>query len=584
MSRVPVPRITALIAVLVALASCGKPPESRLSGLLITLDTTNTFTLGCYVGREGFTTHLDRLAAEGVLYENARTVAPITLPAHASMLTGLYPIRHGVRDNARRPLSGSARTLAELAREKGIRTGAFVAAVVLAEPYGLAQGFERYDEPAAQQGGPELKMLERPAAVVTDAALDWLEQLGPDERFFLWVHYFDLHAPYVAEPAHLEKAARFRAPAPHYTAQVLAVDEQVGRLLDALGTRSLLDDTLIVVAGDHGEGLNRHDEPTHSTFIYDTTMQVPMLVRHPDGHRAGERSREVVSVTDVFPTFVEGLGLESQDEPDQLDGLSLFLRPVPADRGVYFESFSAYLGHGWSPLSGWADADGVYLHSSEPELYLATDVRQQENLATARTDLASAARQAIETLAAKPRLERPEEGVDAALRAQARELGYLGGGDDSKAAIHPLAVDGLIAPRTRIRTLHVLNDSQLKAADGKLEEAIADLRELLAEEPDDPVVLEALATFHGVAGQQQELVELLWQRRIGLAERWNCVTLLAGALERVERMEDALTVYQAARVHWPLDRSFVEGAIRCLERLDRSAEAERLRREAVGGP
>lgn len=253
------------------------------SVLLITLDTTRADALGAYGRLPSVTPHLDRLAAEGVVYEHAYTVAPLTLPAHASMLTGLYPPRHGVRDNGVAGLAQSAVTLAERARAAGFQTAAFLGAVVLDQGFGLEQGFERYDTPARSfYGGPSMGYAERPAAEVAGLVASWLAERDKDRPFLLWAHLWDAHAPY--EPP---EALRQRAGGDAYLGEVAACDVAVGRLCAALAAEGLEDSTLIVVVGDHGESFSEHDEISHGPYVWNTTLQVPLLLRLPDGDKAG---------------------------------------------------------------------------------------------------------------------------------------------------------------------------------------------------------------------------------------------------------------------------------------------------------
>ncbi|MCB9914602.1 MAG: sulfatase [Planctomycetes bacterium] len=378
--------------------------------MLVTLDTTNPGALGCYSGRAGLTPHLDALAAEGVLYENARSVAPLTLPSHASMMTGLWPPRHTLRDNGLRALPESAETLAEAARARGYQTAACVAAVVLGESYGLDQGFDVYDAPHGAGPGHG-HVLERSSAEVTAAALRWLDGRDRARPFFLWVHYFDAHAPYDPAPEFLARAqALGEARFPAYLGEVAQVDDAVGALLARLRAEGLLEHTLVAVVGDHGESLGRHGEPTHSLLAYDATIRVPLLLRYPDGYRAGERSAEFVSVADVAPTLLEALDLAPGGA---LDGRSLYRRAVPPGRGVYFESSYGWLNYGWSPLSGWASAEGTYLHSSAPELFPGPAGTRGEERWAAEPALAARLLAALEAATAGPALADDGAAVDA---------------------------------------------------------------------------------------------------------------------------------------------------------------------------
>jgi hypothetical protein len=236
------------------------------------------------------------LANESVLFEQAYTVAPLTLPAHASMLTGLYPLRHGVRDNVWWPLSPAADLLAERARAQGFQTAAFISSLALDKSFGLDRGFEIYDQPPRQAHQSHSHFAERPAPAVVRAAQESLGARDRSRPFFLWVHFFDPHAPYEAPEGYGGTASH------PYLREVAFMDAALGALVEGLRADGILDESLLVVAGDHGEALGEHGELTHGAFCYASVLRVPLIVRLPGGRRAGERSRALASVVDVFPT------------------------------------------------------------------------------------------------------------------------------------------------------------------------------------------------------------------------------------------------------------------------------------------
>ena len=467
------------VVALLPLAACpgsSDEPDAR-NVVLITLDTTRRDSLGVFGGREGITPNLDAFAAECVLYDNARTTAPLTLPAHTSMLTGLYPPRHGVRDNALTPVPRGATTLAEKAQEAGIATGAVVAAAVLSSPYGLDQGFDLYDEPERAAG--DHSYAARHADEVTARATAWLEGLGADERFFLWAHYFDPHRP--NDPTDELLA---RADGDRYLACVARMDDGVGDLLDALRARDDWDDTLVIIVADHGEARGEHGEGTHAVFVYDSTIRVPMMVRFPTSMERSEGSVEpAASVVDVFPTAIDLLGLGSAGA---IDGVSL-RTPPPADRGVYFESYYGRIYYGWSPLVGWADADAKYVHSTAPELY-ATDVDPGElrNVVAERDPAPFVA--ALEALSRKPALDPDAEPIDRDILAALEKMGYAGSGAAGELP-GPLELDpDRPSPHTRpdeLRAL-VMAASTSGAEPADRSRVIATLEGVLTRDPRNP--------------------------------------------------------------------------------------------------
>src|SRR6266850_2351547 len=282
------PLVAPLLAslVLAALFACGR--HERPNVLVVTIDTLRTDRLGCYGFGLAHTPAIDRLADEGVRCTDVASSAPITLPAHCSIMTGLYPPAHGVRDNGNYALGPEAVTLAERLQTAGYRTGAFVSAAVLTRRYGLDQGFEVYDDDLWSEDEPELFMIrERPASRTADRALAWLDDWwknGRRQPFFIWVHFFDPHQPYK------QRSIDLAALAPTlYDAEIAEADRGVGRLIDRLREQGVLDDTLIVFTADHGESLDEHGEPTHGIFIYDATIHVPLIWRLPHVFAAEDR-------------------------------------------------------------------------------------------------------------------------------------------------------------------------------------------------------------------------------------------------------------------------------------------------------
>ncbi|HZO10231.1 MAG TPA: sulfatase, partial [Myxococcota bacterium] len=244
--------------------SAGAGDGSPRRVLFVTWDTTRADHVGAY-GGAARTPRFDELAKRGVLYEHAEACAPITLPSHASMLTGVLPREHGARDNAIFQLAGAARLLPEALKEQGFKTGAFVAAYVLDPKFGLAQGFDVYDAPDASAASQSWSVVERPAGAVADAAIRWIDALRPDDRFFLWVHFYDPHEPLAPADEHA------RAGVSPYDLEIERCDRELGRLLDHLRGRGLDRGLITAVTADHGESLGEHGERTHGVFLYEST-------------------------------------------------------------------------------------------------------------------------------------------------------------------------------------------------------------------------------------------------------------------------------------------------------------------------
>jgi arylsulfatase A-like enzyme len=448
------------------------------SALLISLDTTRADALSCYGARADVTPHLDALARDSVLYETATTVTPVTLPSHVSMLTGLYPIRHGVRVNALNPLPDSAQTIAEAAQDAGFQTGAFVASLVLDKVFGAGQGFEHYTQPARQTKREGVHFATRTATEVIDDALGWLGSRDRSRNFFAWVHLYDAHAPHTPTPF----AADPRDIPRLYLGEVNLMDRELERLFAALREDGSLDHTLVVVVADHGEAFGEHNETSHGSQLYESTLHIPFLVRYPDRWRAGTRSRELVSVVDVGPTLAEAMGVAF---PADVDGTSLFRRSVPADRGLYFENYTGYVTFNVSPEIGWRDAGGKYLHSSEPRFFeLATDPREEKDLAAAKGRELDRYREAIQRVAGRTRLESSgPAALGPEMQAQIAKLGYTTFGNMTRALPEPLETVGLPSPAAMAKNLTDTQYAMEQVGMGELVNAELRLRSVLLDHP-----------------------------------------------------------------------------------------------------
>ncbi len=346
--------------------------------LLVTLDTVRQDRLGCYGDRQAVTPVIDALAAGGVQYYDAVAGAPLTLPSHATILTGQDPLRHGVHDNGLYALGDVPTTLAEDLRANGYATAAFIGAFVLDKRFGLDRGFDFYDFQVSILGyRPKMASFnERPANEVTDAAQAWLqrhEAENPDQPFFAWVHYFDAHLPYTAP---LQNQVNFKNRG--YDAEISFVDGHLGRLIRGLDENGTREKTVIILTADHGESLGEHKEQAHGMFIYNSTMKVPLIVNCPSlipGHLA-VKSR-IAGLVDLRDTISDMLGIRPTAPTD---GQSL-LDSVAANRSIYMETESPMNMAGCSPLRGLQSHTEKFILAPELEYYdLRGDPGETRNL------------------------------------------------------------------------------------------------------------------------------------------------------------------------------------------------------------
>jgi len=476
--------------------------------LVVTLDTTRADHLGCYGNARAATPVIDRLAAGGIRFAEAATVAPETLPAHATLFTGLLPPRHGMRVNGEGRLDARHVTLAEVARGRGYQTAAFVSAFVLDARFGLSQGFDVYDDDVETAEGPVFAAgnNERSAAAATDAAVAWLRATDKRRPFLAWVHYFDAHAPYAApEPF----GGRFKASP--YDGEIAFVDSQLGRLLDVLEETGQRDKTLIVIAGDHGESLGDHGERTHGLFLYRSATRVPLIFWSPRLFaRPAVVADTVVSLADVAPTLVDMLGVE--DAPER-DGLSLIATKPVGRRSVYMESMVPYSDFGWSPLFGLRGLRESFVLAPRPECYdLRTDPGERRNLlekgtGTGRPKACAERAQLLDRMLARlPAYEPAAAGarpLDPETVERLQALGYLGGAG-AGGPRGPLA-----DPKDMIDVAGLVADANAMLASGRATEALEIARRAQARSPHDRSVLHTLAKIDLRLGKLKDAEDAL---------------------------------------------------------------------------
>jgi arylsulfatase A-like enzyme/Flp pilus assembly protein TadD len=408
----------AFVSGLAPMACKAGAPVTDLNVLVVTVDTLRPDRLSCYSAEHARTPRIDRLAAKGALFERAFAHNPETLPSHTNIFLGMTALAHGVSENSRSVVAPEFTTLAELFKARGYATGAFVSAFPVDSRFGLDQGFDVYDDhyPAKAPAG-EL-VPERRAQQTISLALAWLSaQKG---RWFCWIHLWDPHDPYIPPEPFLTE---YRDDP--YSGEVAYVDAQLGLVFDDLEARRLLDETLIVLTGDHGESLGEHGEQRHGYFAYNSTIWVPLVIDGP-GIKAA-RIKDAVSHIDIFPTVCDLVGLE---KPASLQGASLLPllrgKSRPA-RPIYFESLESHLNRGWAPLRGLVENGMKYIDAPIPELYdLGADFGERKNLAGS-ADLPpfqKRLREVMEAGASPLAAEAGRSTPDAGTLERLRSLGY----------------------------------------------------------------------------------------------------------------------------------------------------------------
>jgi arylsulfatase A-like enzyme/cytochrome c-type biogenesis protein CcmH/NrfG len=577
-----------VIAAVCGLASSGcrreaaapPAPAPARNLVVITIDTLRADRIGAYGYAAARTPVLDALAAGGTRFDRAYAPTPITLPSHASLMTGRYPPGHGARHNGLR-VKSDVPVLAELFKRAGFRTGAFVGAFPLDRRFGLERGFDAYGDRMPRVGGAAAN--ERPGWMVIDEALAWLKTASAD-RFFVWVHLFEPHAPY-------GRPGNGRPLGARYDDEIAEADRQAGRLIEAVRAKG---DAVVVIAGDHGEAFGEHGEIAHSLFVYDTTLRVPLLFNGPG--ITPQVSQAPVSLIDAAPTIVRLMGLPALDS-DGADLSAAFAgQPLPPRR-LYAESFAPLLDFGWSPLRAVREEGWKYIDAPRPELFRTdADPGETENVAATESVRGAAMRERVNGYSAATLDPSVVADRDASARLQA--LGYVGAGRGGReearadpkdrrelaAAIARItsgevqgealerALRGVLAadpgnPQMNMRLGFVLADlgecgnaiayfekavargmpgadphlglARCHAVARRTERAVAELRAADRAEPDNPVVLANLGIVLSDGGRPAEGI-LSLERAVSLDPDFHEARFnLAVAYARAERRPDA---------------------------------------------
>jgi arylsulfatase A-like enzyme/Tfp pilus assembly protein PilF len=510
----------------------------------VSIDTLRADHLGCYGYPAARTPRLDGLAARGLRFAQATTVVPLTLPAHSSLMTATFPSFHGVRDNGGFYLGDDQLTLAEVLREKGFRTGGFVGSFVLDRRWGIAQGFERFfDEFDLQKfdQAAGMDVIQRPGAEVVDQALAWL---GSDRRkpFFAWVHLYDPHTPYNAPQPF---RSHFPASAVGaYDAEIESSDSQVGRLLDALDLDGRLDETLVVVTGDHGEMLGEHGEQTHGFFIYDAAVRIPLILAGP-GIPARTIS-EQVRIVDVMPTSLALLGVAT---PKDVQGASLLplARGERLDLVAQSESWYPRYHYGWSELRSIQDGRYKYIRAPRPELYdLTTDVREERDLATQDATRAASFDRALGDFIARTTSETAAKGpkpVDSETEERLMALGYVG----SSVSARHLEERPRGDPKDKIALYNLLKQAGTSSLEGRTDEAIAKVKQALAADPEIIEGYTLLGNFYKKAKRPDDAITAYRQALARDPEHQGALFSLAVSYKEQGRLEEARVGLERAR-------------------------------------
>ena len=475
------------------------PRGKDLNVVLVTIDTLRADRAG-YCGGAVETPHLDRLAGGGARFMNAVCQVPLTLPSHASILTGTNPPFHRIKNNGTYSLREQDTTLAEILRARNYQTAAFVGAFPLDSQFGLDQGFGLYDDQYKNSGPLAGYEPQRTAEQVTAPATAWLEQ-NAGKKFFVWVHYYDPHLPY-SPPAPFDKA--YASP---YDGEIAYTDFYVGKLVELLSKKGLGDRTLIVVAGDHGEGLGEHGEDTHGIFLYDSTLKIPLIFYCPGVIPGGIEVKSQAGTVDIVPTILDLLGIPV---PSECQGASLIpcLEGGTIDRDSYAETYLPLLACGWSEMKSIRTDRWKFIRAPKPELYdLANDPLEKANVIDREAETAGRLLRKLDALEkglSSPGAEEPRFALSRRDAEKLSSLGYVGLGPEPRIPGH-----SDIDPKDKIHVFEDMVRAEVALAGSAPEEAAKILKRVVAEDPENPWLLHFLGRAYQKLGDLDASIEAL---------------------------------------------------------------------------
>ena len=487
-----------------------RAPSGRPNVIIISIDTLRADHLGCYGHPGGITPNIDRFAGEAVRFENVVSAVPLTLPSHSTMLTGTTPVYHGVHKNESYQLASSNVTLAEQLQASGYRTGAIVSSFILDTQFGLTQGFETYNDvfPISMDGA---RFSERKGEATSQLAIEWLQQRGQDESFFLFLHYYDPHVEY--EPP---EPFASRWPGRPYAGEVAYTDHCIGQVLEKLKELDLYDNSIIIVTSDHGEMLDEHGEKTHGYFIYESAIKVPLIIKPAGGQSQPREVASLAGLVDIVPTICDLLGI-SPPPVSQGQSLTPCLQGDPvatAERYLYCESTMAQ-NYDANPLLGLVGAQWKYIETNRSELYdLIADPGETTNLIESHGNeariLSDVLHQAL--LDTSGQSDDGQVTLDASARSRLESLGYVSVGEQGQLILDSEKDD----PKDLLEYHSQLMEAMTALRPGRpLAEHVVTTRRLVAQRPRVIVarwvlakMLTATGDYSEALGHYDDLIEM----------------------------------------------------------------------------
>ncbi len=506
---------------------------NNINIVLITIDTLRFDRLSTYSDKYVQTPNIDKIAKKSIIFNRAFAHNPLTLPSHINILTGTYPLYHGISDNTRYKLDDKFLTIAELLKSNNYKTAAFIGAFPLDSRFGLDQGFDLYDDNYGSQKDSSFMFVERSAERVIDPAIKWISR--QKSKWFTWLHFFEPHQPYVP-PAPFKE--RYKDDL--YSGEVAYLDHQLGEFFDFLQDQNYSQNTIIIITSDHGEALGEKGERTHGYFAYNNTIHVPLIIYIPG--KQFKLISENVGHIDLFPTICEQIGISI---PKHIQGKSLIplISGEKLNReGLYFESLSPYLNIGWAPLRGIVKDNIKFIDLPIPEIYnLKKDPMELNNIIndTKSKSLKRILKKLIAKNSNKVKLSRLNK-LDKKTIKTIESLGYISGGrsvskkklyketDDLKkllpiynktysamAYFHKGDIDKSINMLSDVLLTHPMfslvykNLAMIYTEQGKTKDALSILEKGLKVNPDDIMLLSKFGILLSKSGNYKQAISVL---------------------------------------------------------------------------
>ena len=554
--------------------------------ILITLDTTRADRMGFLGSDRGLTPNLDHLSEQSVVFTRAYSQVPLTTPSHAALLTGTYPQFNHLEDLGA-PLDTKLPYLPDVLHKHGYHTAAFIGAYIL-DPWsktalGFERGFDFYDTDYHQRrpGEDRYKSVERRAEDVANRALHWIAT-HPQRPFFVWMHFYDAHDPYDPPSPFKEKYTSFP-----YDGEIAYTDSVVGSFLGVLNRHGLYQNSVVVVAADHGEAFGEHGEERHGMFLYDETIHVPLLVKFPGAKFAGKRVETRVALADVAPSLLEAAAISAPKEMQAKSFVPLIdaAKPGPevsrtTERAIYSETDYPHRAFGWSDLHSWRAGKYLYVEAPKRELYdQAVDPDAQKNVAGSSTAIADTLQGQLSDFRQKTTSAQTEHAkLDPAQAESLRALGYLA--SDSSTSNNPEKAS--IDPKDKIDIANKLHRSLVAMEEDNYDEAIADLRAVVEKEPDSSTGYLELGRALVHEQKYEEAIPILRTAATKMPDSGMAHYELALALIKMGEWEMSLPEMQAAVICSPKSAQmhFYTGAVQL--RLKHMPEATAEFDKALG--